>query len=231
MQKIRNLHLAARKASLKYRWWIIGAVYVSIFLLITPTILVKYATRHDRYDANKISLSSVPYRPVGLVFGAGVYDGDKPSYYLANRVKTAVDLYKAGRVGKLVMSGDNSNHHYDEPTAMRKYALSLGMNPDDIVLDYAGYSTYDSCYRAKAIFDIKKVTVVTQGYHLPRAMYTCRGLGIDAIGVAAARGAGKDVSVPYITREFLSTDKAMVQLLFKPKPAVLGSPEPIIVAR
>jgi vancomycin permeability regulator SanA len=138
---------------------------------------------------------------------------------LEARVKTAVELYKAGKVHFLLMSGDNSNSHYNEPVVMGELAQSLGVREGDIVLDYAGFNTYDSCYRAKHLFKQYELTVVTQGYHLPRAVATCSGLGLHTTGVAALHE-GRDFTFTYILREHLSTNKALFQLIAKPKPTV-----------
>jgi vancomycin permeability regulator SanA len=195
-------------------------------LIVVPTIYAKLSTSYVRYNANDISLQTIPKRDVAIVFGAGVLPSGQPTEYLRNRILTGVNLYKAGRVSKIVMSGDNSSVHYNEPDAMKRYAVTLGVSASAIVEDFAGYSTYDTCYRAGAIFGIKRAIVVTQGYHLPRAVMTCRSLGIDTIGVAASRE-GKDSALTYIAREYLSTDKAIVELVVRPKPAVLGTYEPI----
>jgi vancomycin permeability regulator SanA len=109
---------------------------------------------------------------------------------------------------------------------MKKYALKLGAKDKDVVLDYAGYSTYDTCYRARYIFGVEDAIIVTQGYHLPRAVMTCNDLGVKSMGVAALRR-GHDFTVNYILREWLSTNKAVIQLITKPQPTLLGKPEPI----
>jgi len=162
----------------------------------------------------------VPSQPVAIVFGAGVY-GDIPTPMLYDRVASAVDLYRAGTVRKLVMSGDNRFVTYNEPRVMRDVALSLGVPERDIVLDYAGRSTYDTCYRARDIFGIRSAILVTQRFHLDRALATCHFLGIDAVGFTADRR-------PYRStwwneaREIPATLKAGVELFVtKPSP-VLG---------
>jgi vancomycin permeability regulator SanA len=109
---------------------------------------------------------------------------------------------------------------------MKDVAVKLGVKSDDVVIDYAGFSTYDTCYRARHIFNVHEATIITQGYHLPRAVKTCNGLGINTIGVSALKS-GRDFTVSYITREWLSTDKALLQIIIKPNPTVLGKPEPI----
>lgn len=132
-------------------------------------------------------IADVPPRRVALVFGAGVWPGGTLSHILADRVDTAVDLYHAGKVQKLLMSGDNRFINYNEPQHMKEYALARGVPEEDIVLDYAGRRTYDSCYRTRAIFGVQEVTLVTQDYHIDRALFICNNLGVDAIGVVADR--------------------------------------------
>ena len=197
-----------------------------VLLIVGPTIYAKVATSPARYDANIISLISVPKHDVAIIFGAGVLPNGQPTEYLRNRIITGVTLYKEGRVRKILMSGDNRTSHYNEPAAMARYAQMLGVPRKDIVEDYAGYNTYATCYRASVIFAISSATVITQGYHLPRAVMTCNHLGITTIGVAAKRQ-GRDSALMYIAREFISTDKAVIELMVKPVPAVLGGPEPI----
>jgi vancomycin permeability regulator SanA len=183
------------------------------------------STASKRYDAmDPASLAKAPKREVAIVFGAGVYPDGTPTPYLQWRIATAVDLYKAGKVKRLLLTGDNSEEHYNEPVAMQRAAIKLGVDPDHITLDYAGYSTYDSCYRAKKIFGVKEATLVTQGYHLPRAVATCSGLGVQSIGVAA-KHTERDFAVTYLLRELLATDKALFELAVKPQPTVLGKAE------
>ncbi|MFH1906686.1 MAG: ElyC/SanA/YdcF family protein, partial [Chloroflexota bacterium] len=118
--------------------------------------------------------------------GAGLWRDGSPTPVLRDRV-AAADLYFNGKVEKLLMSGDNRFVEYNEPGAMREYALSLGVPDEAIVLDYAGRRSYDTCYRAKAIFGLERAVVVTQGFHLPRVLYTCNALGLEAVGVEADR--------------------------------------------
>ncbi len=129
----------------------------------------------------------LPHQHVALVFGAGLTPSGEPSAVLYDRVVTAAALYRRGKVDKLLLSGDNHVPEYNEPAAMRRTALALGVADRDIVLDYAGFRTYDSCYRARDVFGLQAMTLVTNGYHLPRALYICRALGLDAVGVTADR--------------------------------------------
>jgi vancomycin permeability regulator SanA len=211
----------------KYKKWEIAAVVLFLVLLWGPTVYANLSTRSLRHNIATSPIQNVPKSQAAIVFGAGVdRQTGLPTPYLQWRVETAVKLLKAGRVQKILMSGDNSNSHYNEPVAMKKYALKLGVKNDDVLLDYAGYSTYDTCYRANYIFKIKSAVLVTQGYHLPRAVMTCNDLGVKSVGVDAIRR-GKDVESNYILREWVSTNKAIFQLITKPNPTVLGDPEPI----
>ncbi|HYH36228.1 MAG TPA: ElyC/SanA/YdcF family protein [Candidatus Saccharimonadales bacterium] len=219
------IHKAKRHAW-KYKWWLLGLAVLFVLLLWGPTVYAKLSTHGERYNLADTHVSQVPHRHVAIVFGAGLYDHGKPTSYLRARVETAVQLYKAKRVDKLLMTGDNTRKTYNEPKAMRDLALQLGVPGKDIVLDYGGRDTYDSCHRAHAIFKVSSGTVITQGYHLPRALMTCRDLGINAIGVAANRQ-GRDFTASYIMREWLSTDKAVYELLTRPDPAVRGPSLPI----
>jgi vancomycin permeability regulator SanA len=229
-QAPRRPHPVSRILTWPFRWfWRVkyGLAFLLILagsILMIPSESARQSTQDFRYDANSSMLAGIPKRDAALVLGAGVLPDHTPTEYLKHRIETAVGLYKAGRVGALIMSGDNSSGHYDEPTSMKAYAVKLGVPADDIVLDYAGYNTYDSCYRAKSVFQQSSLTVVTQGYHLPRAVLTCRKQGIDAIGVAAVR-TGRDYTASYIVREHIATAKAYAQFILKPQPTVAGPPE------
>lgn len=174
------------------------------------------------------SLEEVPARPVALVLGAGLWRDGSPTPVLRDRVAAAADLYLAGKVRKLLLSGDNRFVDYNEPGAMRQVALTLGVPDEDLVLDYAGRRTYDSCYRARAIFGVSQVVVVTQRFHLARAVYTCRALGLDAVGYPADRRIYP--RGPYLywnVRELLATFRALVDLYGVHPVPVLGHPEPV----
>lgn len=138
------------------------------------------ASGHTYADAD---LASIPATPVALVLGAQVYPSGTPSPFLAGRLDLAKRLYDAGLVKVILVSGDNMAREYNEPDAMRGYLIDAGVPADKVVADYAGFDTYDSCSRARRIFGVDRLTVVTQGYHLPRAVATCRALGLDAVGV------------------------------------------------
>ena len=128
-------------------------------------------------------VETVPVRDVALILGAGVEPSGRPSPYLAARLDIGYELFKTGKVRAILVTGDHGEKYYNEPEAMRRYLVAKGVPNEKIVSDYAGFDTYASCVRADRIFGTRSVTVVTQTYHLARALATCRTLGIDAVGV------------------------------------------------
>ncbi len=174
------------------------------------------------------SVDDVPPHGVAIIFGAGLWRDGSPTPVLRDRVATGAELFFAGKVEKLLMSGDNSREDYNEPAAMKEYAINLGVSEEAIVLDYAGRRTYDTCYRARDIFELDSAILVTQGFHLPRALYTCNALGVAAIGVEADQRVYRRRSLAYWhTRETFATLVAMLEVhVLRPLP-ILGEPEPI----
>jgi SanA protein len=181
----------------------------------------------DHWSKKRIyTVQSVPARRVAIVFGAGIWRDGSLSDILADRVDTAVELYRLGKVRKLLMTGDNRFVDYNEPGRMRDYAVARGVPSTDIVLDYAGRSTYDSCYRASYIFGVTDAILVTQAYHLDRALFTANHLGIDAIGVGADRHDYVYLR-QYWWRELLATSLAFWEVLVSHPTPVLGNKLPI----
>jgi SanA protein len=170
----------------------------------------------------------VPARPVAIVFGAGISAGGRLTPMLQDRVDTAIDLYRSGKVRKLLMSGDNRFVDYDEPGRMYDYAVAQGVPPEDIVRDYAGRRTYDTCYRARHIFNVREAILVTQTFHMPRALITCNSLGIESTGVPAEiRRYLRRAYAYWYLREIPATTVAFWEVwVTRPLP-VLGKPEPI----
>lgn len=190
-----------------------------IAVICLPRLLVELYARPHQYTP-----ADAPQKRVAVVFGAGLrYDGS-PSPVLEDRVATAAELYFAKKVEKILMSGDNRFVDYNEPRAMLNYALNLGVPREDIVLDYAGRRTYDTCYRAKVIFGVTEALLVTQEFHLSRAVFTCNALGLPAEGVIADR---RRYTGPAALRELPASLAAMWDVwIARPLP-VLGDPEPI----
>lgn len=212
----------------RHRWRRIALILL-LSIIVGPPALVAYVaatTNSQRYT----DPAAVPIERVALVFGAGVRPDGTPSPMLADRVQSAAQLYQMGRVQKILMTGDNSRVDYNEVLAMQRYAVGLGVPASDITLDYAGFSTYDSCYRARVIFGVERAVLITQQFHLARAVYTCRQLGVDAVGLGTPDWEVYSARVVryYTLREFLATLKALWQLhITHPLPTFLGPYEGI----
>jgi SanA protein len=178
------------------------------------------------------ALESVPQRPVAIVFGAQIYGSGRLSAMLRDRVSVGAALYHAGRVQALLFTGDNSERAYNEPEAMRQYAMELGVPYEAIVLDYAGFNTYDSCYRARDIFQVDQAILVTQDFHLDRALLICNALGVESVGVAAdvmrPTGYSRWSMLQSSVREVPATAYAVFRLLINDPPFYLGEPLPIM---
>lgn len=160
-----------------------------------------------------------------MVLGAAVRPDGTPCKMLRDRLDLGIALYKQGVASKLLFSGDNGQVVYNEVNAMKKYAVNEGVPEEDIFLDHAGFSTYESVYRAKAIFDVDSMVVVTQRYHLYRALYGCRRMGITVKG-AAAKDTNKGQELRE-AREIMARDKDFVKWIFKPQPTFMGETIPI----
>lgn len=171
--------------------------------------------------------ADAPSAQVAIVLGARVGPGGRPSPMLADRLETGLELYRLGRVQKLLLSGDHGTVPYDEVNAMRAYVVGRGVPQEDVFTDHAGFSTFETMYRARDVFLVKDALVVTQEFHLSRAVYTARSLGLDATGVSADRRpyVGTD---RLIMREWLARCKAFLQLhILRSEPRFLGPEIPI----
>jgi SanA protein len=202
-------------------WSILALIVVTVVAVLARAAAGLYAAPRT-FAQNDLS-----DRPVAIVFGAGLLRDGSPTAVLRDRVQEAANLYFGGKVRKLLMSGDNSYVNYNEPEAMRQYALELGVPEKDIVLDYAGRRTYDTCYRAKVIFGVDQAILVTQAFHLPRAIFLCNMLGVDGVGVSAdLRTYPRGALLWWNLREFPATLSACLDVVARPLP-ILGKPEPI----
>lgn len=161
-----------------------------------------------------------------LVLGAGLRGDGSPSTILADRIDCALNLYDAGASDRLLMSGDHSRVDYDEVSAMKAYAVKRGAASDEVFLDHAGFSTYESMYRARDVFKVQKVIIVTQSYHLYRALYVAQKLGLEAYGVASDVRPYARQSV-YDVREIMARCKDFLCALCEPEPTYLGSAIPV----
>lgn len=161
-----------------------------------------------------------------LVLGAGVWEGDRPSHMLQDRLDTALAAYSAGAANKLLMSGDHGREDYDEVNVMKAYAVERGVPSEDVFMDHAGFSTYESMYRAREVFAAERVLIVTQGYHLYRAVYVARALGLEAYGTGADLREYRGQRY-YDMREILARNKDFFSCIFQPEPTYLGEVIPV----
>ncbi|MFI1100304.1 vancomycin high temperature exclusion protein [Streptomyces melanogenes] len=169
------------------------------------------------------TVAQAPASGVAVVFGAGLWDGE-PSPYLAHRLDAAVELYRAGKVKAVLVTGDNGRAEYDEPDAMRTYLVKHGVPDRQVVSDFAGFDTWDSCVRARKIFGVERAVLVSQDFHIRRAVALCEAAGVDSYGVAV--GAVHDTTWYYgTTREVFAAGKAVLDAAFKPDPRFLGPKE------
>lgn len=157
---------------------VLGVLLAGAAVVVGPALWVRSASSGEIFE-----VADAPERPAALVLGAGLTADGRPSPFLAARLDVAQQLLERDAVRAILVSGDNRTHDYDEPSAMRDYLIEHGVAHEKIVLDYAGRDTYDSCTRARRIFGAEALTVVSQGYHVPRAVAICRAVGLDAIGV------------------------------------------------
>jgi len=202
---------------------IISAAVLGMVALIVPRLITAVHALGRVYQ-----IDNAPTRRVAIVFGAGLWRDGSPTPVLRDRVATAAELYFSGKVEKLLMSGDNSYVEYNEPQAMKDYALERGVPEEAIVLDYAGRRTYDTCYRAGDIFGVDSAILVTQSFHLPRALFLCNALGVKAIGVSADTRVYRQRSQVYWNlREVPATVVAIWDVYVTRPLPILGKPEPI----
>ncbi|MCL7426879.1 vancomycin high temperature exclusion protein [Streptomyces sp. YS415] len=198
---------------------LVQALMAACVLALLPMTWM-YLSTGDRLR----SLADAPRTDVAVVFGAGLWQGE-PSPYLAHRLDAAAELYRAGRVKVVLVTGDNSREDYDEPDAMRAYLTRHGVPDARIVSDYAGFDTWDSCVRAKKIFGVDEAVLISQGFHIRRAVALCEAAGVTSYGVGVA--AVHDATWYYGgSREILAAGKAALDAVFRPDPTFLGPAEP-----
>lgn len=161
-----------------------------------------------------------------LVLGAGLKPDGTPNHMLRDRLDEGIELYREGAAPKILLSGDNGQEEYDEVNAMKDYVLKEGIPSEDIFMDHAGFSTYESMYRARDIFLVKKAIIVTQKYHQYRALYTARGLGLESWGVVSEPRTYAGQSYRDL-REILARDKDFLKMIVQPEPTYLGNTIPI----
>lgn len=209
---------------LKKRLLIIAAALaVLVAAVLVPDIIVVSSAKNRIITADEAA--ELENTDCVLVLGAGVRNGS-PTPMLRDRLITGISLYESGAAPKIIMSGDHGREDYDEVNVMKSYAVENGVPDSDVFMDHAGFSTYDSIYRAKAVFEADSIIIVTQKYHLYRALYIADKLGINAVGVAADLD---DYSgqLKRDLREIAARDKDFFSCLFKPEPKYLGEKIPV----
>lgn len=202
-------------------------------ILISTVVLIGTFTYYYKAIASAAetgvysNVKEAPKMTAAIVLGARVYSDGSVSPVLADRLTTGAELYKAGKVDKILLTGDHGQKDYDEVNAMRKFILDMGVPEEDVFMDHAGFSTYDSMYRAKNIFKVEDALIVTQQFHLARALYIARELGIEAGGIEADKR--QYVGAEYLEfREVLARIKALLQIhILKSEPKYLGEVIPI----
>ena len=205
---------------------IVIASMIGVFVVVSLCINlhVNYTVKDRCFE----SVDDVPYRRVGLLLGTSPYTKEgRPNLYFKYRIEACAELYRSGKISKVLVSGDNHRKDYDEPTEMKQALIAAGVQDSDIVLDYAGFRTYDSMVRAKKVFGQDSVTVISQEWHNERAIYIAHHIGLDAIAYNAKDVVLRSTKVKLAIREYFARVKMAVDLLFEHDPHFLG--EPIVI--
>jgi SanA protein len=215
-RKIKNFSLHIFHFSLKC---ILLSIIITGILGILIPFFIKYSEHKDIYIYPYTR--DVPETKVAIVFGAGA-----ESDILRDRVTVAAELYKQGKIQKIIMSGDNRSFDYNEPEAMMRYAESLGVPEEVMQPDYAGNRTYDTCFRAKNIFGVDEAILISQNFHLPRILYLCNNLGIKSRGVSSDLRTYEHQDALRV-REFFALDLAVIDIYLRKPPVILGEEIPL----
>lgn len=203
---------------------LVGLIILGVTVLFSLNAMVKTTTRDNILSVEKAAtLEGVDCI---LVLGCGVHDDGSPSDMLHDRLRRSVELYEAGAAPKLLMSGDHGRTGYDEVDAMKSFAVEAGIPSENVFMDHAGFSTYESMVRAKEVFQAKKIIIVTQEYHLYRSIYIAEQLGMEAYGVSSNYRRYRNQS-DMNTREVLARVKDVFSCIFWPEPTYLGETIPV----
>ncbi|MFQ5493025.1 MAG: vancomycin high temperature exclusion protein [Candidatus Dojkabacteria bacterium] len=221
-----GVHLRKRKRfsfrpKPNYKYLLAIVVFAIVVFIAIPFTIRQVVVSNFRVDMY-LPGDNVPENRVAIVFGAALTDyAQEPSAILEDRILTAVDLYNQGKVQKIIMSGDNRFEDYNEPQVMIDFAIDHGVRELDLQPDYAGRRTYDTCYRARQVFGLERATLITQEFHLPRALYLCNALGVDSVGVIADRRLYKGLDY-FRLRDSLALTLAFWELYVIEPEVVLG---------
>ncbi len=202
-----------------FRYSVRGFGLLIIFIVVT-NVIIHIGTRGYIYN----DVTEAPNAEAALIPGAAILSDGMLSSIFIDRADTAIAVYKAGKVSKILVSGDNSTVSHNEVNPVRLYLIKKGIPDEDIFLDHAGFDTYSTMYRARDIFGVSSVLVATQSFHLPRAVFIARWLGIEAYGVNADVG---HILFRNYLREIFADEKALLDLVLHRKPKYLGVKIPI----
>lgn len=207
----------------KKKWLLIVGAVMLIALMALPFYISAYVCNQAQDRIISVEQAAELDADCILVLGARVYDNGKLSGILEDRMITGIAAYENGASDRLLVSGDHGRVEYDEVTAMKDYAVAQGVSIVEVFMDHAGFSTYDSLYRARDVFGAKKIVIATQRYHLYRALYIAEKLGLEAYGIAAdLRTYGGETHAEI--REIAARNKDFIMTIFTPKPTYLGDP-------
>ncbi len=193
---------------------------VSLLFFVLSNLYILFREENkitDEEDLKQLNADCI------LILGAGVWAGGVPSNMLADRLDEGLRLYRNGISGKILVSGDHGRKDYDEVNVMKKYLMDRGVPEEDVFMDHAGFTTHESMYRARDVFGVRKAVVVTQKYHLYRALYICEKMGIEALGSSSDPRSYRGAFIRN-ARESVSRVKAIIWCLLKVKPKYLGEP-------
>ena len=202
---------------------LISAAVLLLAVIFVPNFIVVGKVKNDIISLEEAE--SLADTDCAVILGAGVRNGE-PTPMLKDRLLTGIDLYKSGAVKKLIMSGDHGSDDYDEVNIMKSFAVDSGVPDSDIFMDHAGFSTYETIYRAKEIFEADNIIIVSQKYHLYRALYIAEKLDVKAVGVSADLRTYSGQKMRDL-REILARDKDFFNCIIKPEPTYLGEKIPV----
>lgn len=210
-----------KKLIIKIIFWIL---FLCLLLVLSVTGINLYMTNSVKDNILSLEEAKDLEADCIIVLGAGVKNDNTPTKMLEDRIIIGDKLYNENASNKIIMSGDHGREEYDEVNAMKKYAIEEGIPSEDIFMDHAGFETYDTMYRAKEIFGVKKVVIVTQKYHLYRALYIAKSLGLEAYGVSSDLRYYSKKMIYWKFREYIARVKAFAKCIWKPESQYLGEP-------
>lgn len=211
---------------MNFQFWkrlvsVIGVSIIVVCLVVVATnVSIHLSTKGNIFN----EIAELPEAGTVLIPGAAVSGDGVLSPIFVDRIDTAVELYKAKKVSKILVSGDNSEVYYNEVNPVRTYLLEQGIPDGDIFLDHAGFDTYSSMYRAKEIFEVTTLIISTQSFHLPRAVFIARALGLEASGINADKG---NILTKNYIREIFANEKALLDVVLQREPKYLGERIPV----